>query len=161
MKSVSKFIGVTLAAIIVMAVVITGSIFPNKYSDLISRAAQEFNVDGSLVRAVIWQESRFNPSAVSNKGAMGLMQIMPATFDECALAVGALYPFDPNDSIRCGTYYLSKLIARFNGDYNKAIMAYNAGAAYIERTPLNEVYSQTQHYLAQVKKAHKFYKAVT
>jgi soluble lytic murein transglycosylase-like protein len=86
-------------------------------------------LDPDLVRAVIRVESGWNPRAVSRKGAMGLMQLMPAT----AAEYGVADPFNPTENIRAGVAYLRRLIDRFDGRTELALAAYNAGPGAVER----------------------------
>lgn len=115
------------------------------YADYVASAAEEFKVDESLIFAVISCESSFDPEVVSSVGAMGLMQIMPATFEEIQRDLGEKYDvdalFEPQVNIRCGTYYLSKLYKRF-GDWEIAIAAYNAGPTTVSKWLQNEEYCQ-------------------
>jgi len=104
----------------------------------LEKSSSEFNVDPWLVAALIRVESAGNPDAVSNVGAIGLTQIMPETGRDIAnvlnidnFSVSMLY--NPEINVRMGTYYISWLLNKFNGDMNKAIAAYNWGPGHIER----------------------------
>lgn len=100
-----------------------------RYEPLIREHAATFGVRPELVRAVIQAESRFNPWAVSPKGAMGLMQLMPAT----AEALGVANPFDPAENIRAGVQYLGALLAQYGHNEELALAAYNAGPEAVAR----------------------------
>lgn len=89
----------------------------------IREAAKRYNVDPLLVMAVIKVESNFDHWAISKKGAMGLMQLMPETANDMQV----VDPFNPKDNIMGGTCYLGKLLSRFNGDLSLGLAAYNAG----------------------------------
>ena len=93
------------------------------YAHEISRAASSSQLESALLHAVIAAESGYNPRAVSAKGAMGLMQLMPGT----ARRYGAVDPYDPAQNIRAGALYLRDLLALFNNDMQLALAAYNAG----------------------------------
>ncbi len=148
-----------LAAI---AAVTVCMVFPNKYASEVNSAADEFGLDRSLVRAVVWAESKFDRYAVSDKGASGLMQLMPDTLDFCA---NALYiknaknnRFDPNVSLRCGCYYLSLLIDKFDGNVTAALMAYNSGEANAKKFLAGQaVFPETARYVKNIGLAQKVY----
>lgn len=99
------------------------------FDDIIENAATRHGVRKDLVRAVIQVESAFNPRAVSSKGAMGLMQLMPAT----ARQFGVANAFNPVDNIRGGVAYLRQLLDRYNNDERLALAAYNAGPGAVDR----------------------------
>ncbi len=151
-----------IACVAVAAAVAVCIVFPNKYADKIDAAADEFGLDRALVRSVVWAESKFKSDAVSDKGATGLMQLMPETFDECATALyiprGENAMTDPEHSLRCGCYYLSLLIDKFDGDTSAALMAYNAGEANARKFLDGEpVFQETRKYLKDVALARKVY----
>lgn len=100
-----------------------------RYEDLVLAHSSANGLRPELVRAVIQVESGFNPRARSPKGAMGLMQLMPAT----ARTLGVQNAWDPDDNIRGGTKYLRMLLDRYQGDERLALAAYNAGAGAVDR----------------------------
>ena len=106
----------------------TPSEYIKKYDDIITRASRQFGVKPSLIKAVIKAESDFDHKAVSHKGAQGLMQLMPDTANE----INVKDPFDPEENIFGGTWYLSQLLKRFNNDNKLALAAYNAGPERVE-----------------------------
>ena len=93
------------------------------YAPFIERAATQFDLDPALIAAVAAVESAFNPTAESPKGALGVMQIMPAT----AADLGLENPFDAEQNIEAGARFLRRMLDRFNGDLDLALAAYNAG----------------------------------
>jgi soluble lytic murein transglycosylase-like protein len=138
----------------------------NQYDDLINQHAAEHSLSADFVRAVIQAESAFNPWAKSAKGAMGLMQLMPAT----AAAYGVLNAYNPADNIRAGVAYLKSLLTRFNNNESLALAAYNAGPGAVEKYG-NTVppYKETRAYVkriqgtqaAAVAAKHHIYRVVT
>jgi soluble lytic murein transglycosylase-like protein len=109
-------------------------------------ASRRHSVDPALVMAVIDVESAFRPEAVSPKGAMGLMQLMPQT----AANLGVAEPFDPNANIEGGVRHLRALLDRYQGDQRLALAAYNAGAAAVERHSGVPPYDETRTYVRRV-----------
>ncbi|ACN17311.1 lytic murein transglycosylase precursor [Desulforapulum autotrophicum HRM2] len=120
----------------------------------IQRAATAFKVDPSLVRAVIKAESDFNPGVVSKKGATGLMQIMPANYDDLKVDD----PFDPEQNIMGGTRYLKRLMTRYDGKLPLVLAAYNAGPDAVDRYNSVPPFNETQRYVSKVMKFYASYK---
>ena len=159
--AVTAIVAAVFAFITVPAVTLC-IMFPNKYAGELCAAAEEFNLDRALVKSVVWAESKFDKNATSNKGAKGLMQMMPQTFDMCLDALGMDKQkadiYDVTSSLRCGCYYLSLLIDKFDGNVTAALMAYNAGEANAQKF-LNgvKVFPETQKYLKNISKARRIY----
>jgi hypothetical protein len=112
----------------------------------IDAAAARHNVDPSLVRAVVKVESNFNPHAVSRKGAVGLMQLMPST----ARQLNVVDPYDPQQNIDGGVRHLKQLLENFNGNVPLSLAAYNAGEGAVTRSGGIPRYSETQNYVKQI-----------
>ncbi len=117
---------------------------PLPYRELVAAAAAREGVDARLVDAVIRVESGYRPDARSRKGAMGLMQLMPATAQRYAVRD----PYDPTDNINAGTRHLKALLDRF--ELSLALAAYNAGEAAVERFQGIPPYAETQEYVRRV-----------
>ncbi|MFL6195815.1 MAG: lytic transglycosylase domain-containing protein [Thermoanaerobaculia bacterium] len=113
---------------------------------LIARHSTDQAVDPKLVKAVIQAESGYNVRALSNKGAIGLMQLMPAT----ASLLNVRNPYDPDENIRGGTTYLRQMIDRFAGRVELAVAAYNAGPGAVERHRGIPPYAETRDYVKRV-----------
>jgi soluble lytic murein transglycosylase-like protein len=117
------------------------------YDDIIEEAATLHGVDADLIHAIIQAESAFNPSARSHKGAMGLMQLMPAT----AAELGVTDPYDPEQNIRGGVMYLKSLLTRYQHNEELALAAYNAGPGAVARYGSVPPYRETRDYIARIK----------
>ncbi len=112
----------------------------------IEEAAARHNVDPNLVRAVVKVESNFNPNAVSRKGAMGLMQLMPST----ARQLKVNNPFDPEQNVDAGVRHLKQLLESYGGDIKLTLAAYNAGAGAVARSSGVPHYAETQNYVRRI-----------
>ncbi|MGB9975738.1 lytic transglycosylase domain-containing protein [Thermovenabulum sp.] len=150
------------------------TIYPLKYEDYIVKYSKEYGLDPYLIASVIKIESNFNPSSISNKGAVGLMQIMPSTAVWAAEKMGIkeekIDLMDPKTNIMIGTWYLSDLLREFQGDITLALAAYNGGRGNVrewvdrglfdvknkkeEEIPFEE----TKFFVMKVKKAYYWYK---
>jgi hypothetical protein len=112
----------------------------------IDAAAARHNVDPSLVRSVVKVESNFNPNAVSRKGAMGLMQLMPST----ARSLNVANPFDPAQNVDAGVRHLRKLLDSYGGDVRLTLAAYNAGSGAVARSAGVPRFRETQNYVRRI-----------
>lgn len=118
----------------------------NEINELISKYADKNGLDEDFVKAVINQESGFNPNATSKCGAMGLMQLMPST----AQGLGVKNAYDAEQNIEGGTKYLKGLMDRFNNDKSLALAAYNAGPNAVKKYGGIPPYAETQNYVKSV-----------
>ncbi|MBR2988654.1 MAG: lytic transglycosylase domain-containing protein, partial [Clostridia bacterium] len=126
----------SVVLIVTIALAVSVKIFyPIRYESEIETACKTYDVDKSLVTAIIKCESSFNEQAKSNKGAIGLMQLMPSSAKWCAQKLGIEYSdemlYNPRYNINMGVYYLSYLLDKF--DLNYAICAYNAGEGNVSK----------------------------
>jgi soluble lytic murein transglycosylase len=125
----------------------TGRSARTQYDDIIQRTALENGLDPALIKAVIKVESNFNPRAVSPKGALGLMQLLPVT----AKRFGVSDCFDPAENIRGGTRYLRYLFVLFQGNLELSLAAYNAGENIVKSLGRIPPYKETINYVRKVK----------
>lgn len=152
--------------------IIKKQIYPIKYEDYVVKYSQEYNVPQEYIYAVIYSESSFKEKAVSHAGAIGLMQIMPDTFDWLSRLMGENYEkedvYKPEINIKCGVFYLSFLYNRF-GNWDTAIAGYNAGhgrvSAWLCDTRYSDdgetlkyiPYQETNNYVKKVNKLKNIY----
>lgn len=118
------------------------------YVDIINSACSRHGVDPALVHAIVKVESDFNPLAVSRKGAMGLMQLMPQT----AAEMNVQNTFSPNENIDGGVKYLKYLIDRYEGNLTLALAAYNSGEDAVRRWGTVPPFPETQNYVQRILK---------
>ncbi len=118
----------------------------SEINELITKYADKNGLDEDFVKAVINQESGFNPNATSHCGAMGLMQLMPAT----AQGLGVTNAYDAEQNIEGGTKYLKGLMDRFGNDKSLALAAYNAGPNAVKKYGGIPPYAETQNYVKSV-----------
>jgi soluble lytic murein transglycosylase-like protein len=119
---------------------------PSEVDSLVEHAAKRQDLDEALLHGVIQQESAFRPCAVSPKGAMGLMQLMPAS----ASQLGVPNPFDPEANVEAGARLLKELLTRYGGDLPLALGAYNAGAARVDAAAAVPKIPETQEYVKRI-----------
>ncbi len=117
---------------------------------LVREAADRHRVDPALIRAVIQTESNWNPIALSNKGAGGLMQLIPTT----ARRFGVNDVFNPQQNIDGGVHYLKTLLDRYNGNLDMALAAYNAGEGAVDRARGIPSFRETRNYVQKVQSAY-------
>lgn len=120
------------------------------YNSYVSQAASKYDIEPELIHAVIKTESNGNSSAISRKGAIGLMQLMPSTAVDMAVN-----PYNPEENIEGGVRYLRYLLERFNGDLTLALAAYNAGPKTVEKYGNVPPIAET---MAYVKRVYSFYR---
>jgi soluble lytic murein transglycosylase-like protein len=119
---------------------------PAEVDTAIEQAAARHSVDPNLVRAVIKVESNFNPQAVSRKGAVGLMQLMPST----ARGLNVTNPFDPQQNVEAGVRHLRSLLDNYSGDLPRTLAAYNAGQGAVDRHRGVPPYAETRDYVRRI-----------
>lgn len=124
------------------------------FEGIIKDASKTHGVDEDLIRAVIKQESGFNPNAESYCGAMGMMQLMPET----AKDLGVRNAWDARDNVMGGVKYLKSLLDRFDGNITKALAGYNAGPGAVEKHGGVPPYAETQNYVKNILGMYEEYK---
>ncbi len=125
-----------------------------KYDRHILEASKKYGLSIPLIKAIIKAESDFNPRAVSKKGALGLMQIMPQNVKSLSIR----NPFNPRENILGGTFYFKKLFNRFDGKLPLTIAAYNAGPGAVEQYRKIPPFPETRKYVEKVLKYYKYFK---
>jgi soluble lytic murein transglycosylase-like protein len=141
--------GRTVAGVGVMLAARTPQFFrpnPKAYDRLIVHSARRQKVNVALVKAIIHAESGFNPYATSDKGACGLMQLMPDTAEK----YGVSNVYDPKQNIRAGVRHLKYLLRKFRNNIRLAVAAYNAGEQAVEKYRGIPPYYETRHYVRRV-----------
>jgi soluble lytic murein transglycosylase-like protein len=118
---------------------------PPQYAAALAQAAASANISPALLAALVWQESRWNPQAVSRKGAIGLAQLMPATARDLGVN-----PADPIANLNGGARYLRQLLDLFDGNVEKALAAYNAGAARVRNAGGVPAIAETRNYVTSI-----------
>lgn len=175
-KRLIQLLIVLSAICIVVLWIYRNVVYPRKYKDIVEQACSIYNVDPNLIYAVIKQESKFNPNAVSHSGAKGLMQLIDTTAQDMAENINSIDKnnldiYDPYTNIFLGTKYISYLINHFDGNYYLAITAYNAGMGntkawlnreYKDYATFSDVYecieySETKNYLSNVINNYNYY----
>jgi len=124
------------------------------FDPIIFQAANRYDVEPALVKAIIMAESGYNSKAVSDKGARGLMQLMPAT----AEMLGVEDYYHPEDNINAGVKYFKQLLNQFDNDVELALAAYNAGCGRVKEYQGVPPYKATQEYIKKVFEYYEFYK---
>jgi soluble lytic murein transglycosylase-like protein len=118
---------------------------PPQFAAALTQAAAAANVSPVLLAALVWQESRWNPQAVSPKGAMGLAQLMPGTARDLGVN-----PADPIANLHGGARYLRQLLDQFDGNLEKALAAYNAGPGRVRTAGGVPAIAETRNYVASI-----------
>lgn len=133
---------------------VSGQDSNRSYLDIIRRHASSYQLEEALVKAVIKVESDYQPRVVSQKGAQGLMQLIPET----ARDLNVNNPFDPYENIRGGSEYLRKMLDLFNDDVELALAAYNSGPSTVKRYGGIPPYDETRNYVKKVKHYLDYYR---
>ncbi len=133
---------------------ISNGMVDSGYDDYIQRASGRYNIDPDLIRAVIKAESDFKVSARSNKGAMGLMQLMPDT----ARLHNISDAYDPSENVEGGARHLRMLLDRYQGDLELSLAAYNAGSAAVEKHRGVPPFPETKEYVRRVLRFYNSYR---
>jgi soluble lytic murein transglycosylase-like protein len=126
----------------------------DRYDDIIAEAQRRHGVDAPLIKAMVRAESGFNPRAVSHKGALGLMQLMPKNIKR----LNVQDPYNPWDNIMGGARYIKEMLVRFEGQLPLALAAYNAGPQIVEQYRGIPPYNETQNYVRKVMRFYAVFK---
>ena len=127
----------------------TSADFPNTYDSIINEASEKYSVPKDLIKAVIKQESNYMPNAVSSKGAIGLMQVMPSTGALLGIEDKELLK-DPYTNIMTGTKYLSQMLNRYDGRLDLSLSAYNAGPNLVDKLQRIPNIDETKNYVKNI-----------
>ena len=119
---------------------------PDDYDHIIAQASRLYNIRFGLIKAIIRVESNFDPNAVSPKGALGLMQLMPSNVEQ----LNVRNPFDPRENVMAGTRFFRQLLERYNSDLTLSLAAYNAGPGAVDRHRSVPPYRETRDYVDKV-----------
>lgn len=145
---------------IILAAILIHTVFPTKYVDTITQQAQKYNIDQTLIYAVIWTESKFDSDAQSAKGARGVMQLLPSTARWCADELDQDYYddrlLDAEFNIKLGVFYLAYLMGKY--DEKEALAAYNAGEGNVQKWNGEIKFKETRDYIKRVEFARKVYR---
>lgn len=114
--------------------------------EIVETFSQKYGVDSDFIKAIIKQESGFNPNATSKKGAMGLMQLMPAT----AKSLGVINAYNPWENVEGGVKHIKNLLNKYNNNEQLALAAYNAGAGAVKKYGGIPPYKETQNYVNSI-----------
>ena len=125
---------------------VTANVCPDALISIFQEAASTFGVSVELLTSIARAESNYNPNAVSSAGAVGIMQLMPAT----AAALGVTNSYDARENIMGGAKYISQLLAKYNGNTSLALAAYNAGSSNVEKYGGIPPFTETQNYVRKV-----------
>jgi soluble lytic murein transglycosylase-like protein len=120
--------------------------YQGDFNEIIDNNSKKYNINSSIIKAVIKAESDFDPSVVSSAGAMGLMQLMPDT----AKSLGVGEPFDPVENIEGGVKYLKEMLNKFGGNLELALAAYNAGPGNVVKYGGIPPFQETENYVAKI-----------
>lgn len=139
--------------------------YPLHYEHIIASHAENYGIDGALLAAVIYRESKFDPEAISSSGAVGLMQLLPNTADGIASFTGGTEfeqddLYDPELNVRYGSFYLKRLLDRY-GQLELALAAYNAGQSTVDEwldSSSGIVYPETRQYVADIMRIREVYR---
>jgi soluble lytic murein transglycosylase-like protein len=119
---------------------------PKSLDEIISRAADVYKIPKKLIQSIIQHESNYNPTAVSQAGASGLMQLMPAT----AKGLGVTDIFDPEQNVFAGAKYIKQMLDKYNGNIDLALAAYNAGPGNVDKYGGIPPFTETRNYVQKV-----------